>query len=140
MTQLADIEKRRADRKAALVGQELAQRALDLEAVDALEVQYGDSNVDVIDVAYTPGLPTCFAVRVPTDPEMRRYKSRLKGIANSKDVDAIAAAEELGESCLIYPAQDIREQMKSARPGALSACGTAALKLCQGRLSTEGKG
>jgi hypothetical protein len=140
MPTIEEIQKKRADRKAALADQELAQRALDLEAVDALEVQHGDSNIDVVDVAYTPGLPTCFAVRVPTDPEMRRYKSRLKGIANSKDVDAIAAAEELGESCLVYPAADVREQMKAARSGALSICGTAALKLCQGRLSSEGKG
>jgi hypothetical protein len=140
MATLADVQKKRADRKAALAAQELAQRAIDLEAIDALEVERGDSNVDVVDVAYTPGLPTCFAVRVPTVPEMNRYKSRLKGIANSKDVDAIAAAEELGESCFVYPVEAVREQMKSARPGALSACGTAALKLGQGRLSSEGKG
>jgi len=141
MSTLSEVNKRRADRKEALRVQEDTQRALDLEAIDALEIQFGDSNVTVVDVAFTPGQATCFAVRTPSDPEMKRYKSRIKGVANSKEIDAVGAAEEVGESCLIYPADpELRAAMKLARPGALAACGTEALKLGNGRAASEGKG
>lgn len=133
------IEERRAARKAAVKEQYAEQRAVDLEAIDAIEAELGDSNVAVIDVPFTPGLPTCLAVRCPSTPEVKRYQSRIKGAAQNKEVDAIAAAEEIGLSCLRYPDKEKRAAVIAARPGVVVTCGNEALKLAQGRAASEGK-
>jgi hypothetical protein len=107
--------------------------------VDVLEVELGDSNVAVIDVPYTPGLSTCAAVRCPTTPEVKRYQARLKPAGNGKNIDAIAASEEIGLACLKYPEGEGREALLAARPGIKVALGSAALKLSTGKAADEGK-
>lgn len=133
------IEARRAARKAALADQRNAQLAIDLEAIDALEVELGDSNIAVIDIPYTPGLPTCMAVRCPNGPEAKRYKSRIKGAAQNKEVDGIGAAEDVGLVCVVYPDKETTAQLVAARPTVLTDCGVAALKMSGGKAVEAGK-
>lgn len=134
---LEEIEARRAARKAKLDEDYRAQRALDLEAIDALEIEYGDNSVAVIDVLYTPGLPTCAAVRCPKPSEIKRYQARLK----EAKPDQAKAAEEIAAVAQIYPpAGEDRDGLHVARPGLLVQLGVAALNLSTGRAADEGKG
>jgi hypothetical protein len=133
----AAIEEKRAARKAELSADESEQHVTDLEAIDALEVQHGDSNVHVLRVPFTPGLPVLVAVRAPKPPEVKRFRARVK----SEDKDqAIHAAEELGESCVIYPDRETFAQLLKERPNLNVDCGTKALSLVVAKSDSEGKG
>lgn len=137
-----EIEARRSARKAALAEQERAQLAIDLAALDDLEVAHGDSNVARLDVPYTPGLPTMAVVRVPKPAEVKRYRARLK----EKNPDPQAAADEIGASTRVYPPRppdetpDVFDAMCEARPGLVGQLGVAAMGLAVAREHDEGKG
>ena len=133
----AAIEAKRGARKSDVDSREDEQYVTDLEAVDALEVEHGDRNVAVLRVNYVEGLPVLVAVRAPRDPEVKRVRARVK----SEDKDqAVAAAQELGESCVIYPARDVLAQIAKARGNLLIDCGTKALSLVVAKSADEGKG
>jgi hypothetical protein len=139
-TALEAVESRRAARKAELAEKRDAQRILDLEAIDALEIEHGDSNVAVLDVPYTPGLPTCVAARCPKPEEIKRYRSRLKA-KKGEQVDAVEAAEELASICRVYPSDsEVYARMLSARPGIHVQLGVAAVGLAAGSEEARGKG
>jgi hypothetical protein len=131
------VEERRAARKANLSDEEKAQYELDLEAVDALEQEHGDSNVHVLRVPYTPGLPVLVAVRAPRDPEVKRFRAKASGDDVLKKVEASA---ELGESCRLYPDKDVFDQLVKARPNLKIDCGVKALGLVVAKSADEGKG
>lgn len=131
------IEARRAARKAELAKQRQVQLAIDLEAIDAIEVELGDSAVAILDVPYSPGLPAVLAVRCPRSSELKRYQHRLRG----KDPDTAAAAEEIGAVCIVYPpAGELRTALLESRPGLTVQAGTSALGLATGKARDEGKG
>jgi len=135
---LEQIQARRAARKAELAELELEQRAIDLAAIDALEVELGDGNVAVREVPFAIGLPVLAAVRTPNGVEMKRYKDRLT--REGAKADGIRAAEEIASACLVYPTGEQRTALLAARPALLTALGTAALDLATGRATEEGKG
>jgi|GEM_PF-5023240 hypothetical protein len=133
---VAEVEARRAARKAEQASKRAEQRVLDLEALDGLEVEHGDSNVAHLDVDAGPGLPTLAAVRCPRPAEVKRYQARLR----EKHPDPVAAAEEIGAACLVYPpAGEQRSALLAARPGLPVQLGTLALELATGRAADEGK-
>jgi hypothetical protein len=132
---LTEIQRKREERKAALQIQREEQYARDLEAVDALEVEHGDSNVAVLEIPFTPGLPVLAAVRTPTDAETKRYRSRLR----EKNADAAVAAEEVGLSCVVYPKGEALESVLSARPGLRVQLGTEALGLATAKAKADEK-
>lgn len=132
---------RRAARKAAIGADEDAARALDIDAIDALEIEHGDSNVSVVHVPFTPGQPTCAAVRCPRPAEVKRYQSRLKPKHEKDHPDAVAAAEELAAVCRIFPVdKDAYATLCAARPGLVVQLGVEAIRLAQGKSDSEGKG
>ncbi len=137
-------EAKRAARKAALNPEYDAQRVTDIEAVDLLEQEHGDSNVKLINVPFSPGMPTCVACRVPNPNQMKRYRSRVKPGKDSrnrdKDIDYEGAAAELGESCRVYPDKETFDRLCEARPGLLVQVGLRALELGTGEEEAEGKG
>jgi hypothetical protein len=139
MDELEAIEARRAERKAALDVQRKAQRVIDLAALDALEVEHGDSNVATVDVPYSPGLPTLAAVRCPKPPEVKRYRSRVKPDSKGRPGDPVAAAEELAAVCVVYPDPDAYAALCEARPGIHVQLGVAAIQLAAGRADDAGK-
>jgi len=130
-----EIEKRRADRKAALSELEKEQYAKDLEALDVLEQEHGDSNVDSLRVPFTPGLPVLVAVKTPSKLLVKIYKDRLR----EAKPNPTKAAEEIGGKCLVYPDQETYEQMLEARPGIATQTGLSALKLSTARATAEGE-
>lgn len=140
MPNLEQIEAAREERKAK---QELARReqmAVDLEAVDALEIEHGDSNVATIEVPYQPGLPVLLACRAPKSVEIKRYRDRVKERSNGKPGDALGAAVELAACCRIYPSAELYAALLEVRPGLDTQLGVEALKLASGKAASEGKG
>lgn len=135
---IAATRQRREERKEQLRAQQEEQEADDFEALDRLEVEHGDSNVAALRVPFSPGSPTMAIVRVPTPPEMKRYRARVKP---NKDgvIDAQKGAEELGEAALLYPEGEARERLLRERPGLCVQCGLAALRLGVGREEDDAK-
>lgn len=139
LSPLEAVEARRAARKAEIRAQWEAQRIADLEALDALEIELGDSNVAYLDVPFTDGLPTLAAVRCPTSAEVKRYQARVKGKPD-KPGDPTVAAEELGAVALKYPPKgETRDRLLAARAGLLVGLGVLAINLSTGKVAEQGK-
>lgn len=143
-TPLQVVQERRAARQADLKAQEDAQRAKDLEAVDALEVEHGDSCVAFVTVQYQPGLPTGAAVRAPHPAEVKRYRDlvRPKPGRGGQMVhpDPCGPAEQIADACRLYPDAETYVQLTELRSGLRVSLGLAALDLVAGREEAEGKG
>jgi hypothetical protein len=129
----------REARKAKLAADAAAQEELDLEAIDALEIQLGDSNVATVKVAYTPGMPVVMAVRCPTPVEIKRFRDTVKPRKDGKIGDAVAAAEALADVCRVYPSDELYAAVCEARAGAKVAMGSAAVNLASGAATDAGK-
>lgn len=136
---LEQAEERRAARKAEGRKAFEAQRVTDLEAIDALEVEHGDSSVAVMNVPFTAGSPTCVACRCPRPAELKRFRSRVTPKHEKDHPDTAAAAEELAATCRVYPEKDVYEKLCTARPGLAAQLGGEAIKLATGRNEAEGK-
>lgn len=132
-------EERRAKRKAEARAAYEAQRVVDVEAVDALEIEHGDTNVGVIIVPHSAGLPTCAAVRCPKPAELKRYRVRVTPKHEKDHPDTAAAAEELADICRIYPDKDTYTKLCAARPGLAVQLGARAVNLATGKSEAEGK-
>jgi hypothetical protein len=139
-------ERARANRKAAIAAQRDEQRMIDLDAIDEIEIALGDSNVTVIDLPYTPGLPTCVACRTPADPELKRYRHRVASGASKNEegkasdpLAGVKAVEELADVVRVYPPDAEYAAIRRARPGVHAQLGTAAIALAVGRKEQEGK-
>jgi hypothetical protein len=142
--QLAEIEKKRADRKAGLQKQQDAQLVKDLCALNDLEEQYGDGKVARVDLAtYTPGLPTMVIVRAATRLEHKRFQDMCAKSDKKEHVakaDAIKAVNLVADSCIVYPDREIYEQIREVCGGVHGVAGNAALALFSGQVAEEGKG
>lgn len=132
-------EERRATRKAEARKAQDAQRAQDIEAIDALEVEHGDSNVGVIHVPFSAGLPTCAAVRCPKPAELKRFRHRVTPKHEKDHPDSAAAAEELAAVCRVYPDESTYARLCAARPGLATQLGAKAVDLATGKAEAEGK-
>lgn len=139
MSSIEEIEKRRADRKAALQAQADEQRLVDMQALDDAEILHGDTNVCHVDVPFTAGLPTMAVARLPKGIELKRYRTRLKIDGQRVDLSAANdAAAELGRAVCVYPDADTFAKMCEARPDLASQLGSRATKLAQGKAADEG--
>lgn len=133
-------EAKRAERKAAANPARDAQRVVDLNAVNDLEIEHGDSNVGVINVPYSDGLPTCAAVRAPKPAELKRFRVRVTPKHEKDRPDTAAASEELAATCVIYPDAETYARLCIARPGLAVQLGSKAVDLATGKAEAEGKG
>ena len=141
-SKLEEIRKKRAARQAELKAAWEEQRAIDLEAVFALEEQHGASNITIRDVEHTPGLPTLIAARCPDKNEIKRFRDRLKKSSRDNDgksVDYEGACEEIGACCRVYPDDETYKRLLDARPGIHVPLGAAAVALAGVREAAEGK-
>lgn len=103
---VADIEKRREERKAALAEAYEEQFEKDLFALDALEAEHGFGRVVRMNIkGFVPGLPTFIVIRSPGGtPLYKRYTDMVR--AAGKNAAAIGAAQEmLGEASIVYPSE-----------------------------------
>ncbi len=145
MTKVEEIEARRAARQAELAKAEAAQYELDLEARDALEVQYGDGAVAGVKIRFKAGFPTRIFLRTPKSVEYKRYVDKVGRAAANKGKTTAdhlrAAQEELARACWVYPKEpEQREAVLEEFPGLLSSIVLAATTLAEGQAEEEGKG
>lgn len=148
---LEELLEKRAKRKTEREDAERAQKLTDMLAIDAIECELGDSNVSVLEVDFTPGLPVCLAVRTPTETEIKKYRARLQKRTRDGQADPTApveAAHDLVDSVdaiggkgplLVYPDRATFEKMLEARPGIKVQLGVAAIALSTARAETQGK-
>jgi hypothetical protein len=138
---LAAREAERAARRAEIHEKWSAQKLLDLDKIEAIESAHGDTNIAILDVLYTEGLPACCACRTPEEPEMKRYRSSVKPKKDGEPLtnNMTSAAEELAHVVLVYPEREVFAEMCAARPGIKAQLGGLAVKLAVGRAETEGK-
>lgn len=129
---IKEIEARRAARAAEVEAKRLERYATDLEAIAALEDQYGANRITIIDVPFEEGLPVLVAGRAPEPLELKRYKDTIRG-TKSAEGNALKATDELAAVTLIYPSADVFEELLKRRPGLTTQLGTAVGKLALGR-------
>jgi len=134
------MEARRAARKAAAQAARDAQRAIDLAAINDLEIEHGDSNVATLEIPHTDGLPTMLAVKCPPPAYVKRYRDECRARKDGTPGDAIAAAEKLADAMLIYPDAETYARVLEARAGVRVQLGVLAIGLAAGRAESEGKG
>lgn len=136
----AEIEERRAKRRADLDAKRAEQYAADLESIDAYETEKGVTLDTSLRVAnFVPGHATLVGVRVPTELEYKRF---FQSINRAGNADAkMAAHQQLASCCWIYPEADAsRKAMLEANPGLLAVVGNKAIKLAELQAEEEGKG
>lgn len=138
-SRLAQIEAKRAARKAQIDDARNEQRATDLEAIDAIEAERGDSNVVMLEVPYSPGMVTLVAARCPSEAEVKRYRAMVKPDRQGRAGDAVAAAELLASVTRVYPDEDAYAVVRAARPAIHAQLGAMALTLAIGKAEEEGK-
>jgi hypothetical protein len=140
VSKTAELEARRAERKAAKEAARGAQYEKDLESVSTLE----DVNGYELDISlrvsnFTDGLPSLVGVRAPSELEYKRYFQKLNRAGNA---DAkMQAHAEIAKCCWAYPAdEDTRKAMMAANPGLMVGVGNLAIKLGEMQTEEEGKG
>lgn len=140
------VEARRAARRAAEQKAHDVQAAIDLEAIDALEVQYGDANIAALKLPFiAEGLPVRLAVRTPTRGEFKRFRDTVAPQQKDRKGqtvagDPFAAAEALGAVCTVYPDRNVLDKICEKRPGVLAQLGGVAAQLANASEEDEGKG
>lgn len=137
---IAAVEARRTERKAALDAAREEQRATDMEALDALEQEYGDGSVARLDVdRYVSGQPTFVVLKCPGADQYKRFCDMVARAGNAaKKLDA---QNLLAESCWCYPREEAkRKEMLAAYPGLLLSIAVRAMKLVEATEEAEGKG
>lgn len=146
MATIEEIEKRRAERKAGLEAQKQEQLRIDLEALDALEVEHGDERVKRIDVdGWAPGIPTLAAFRLPEPIEFKRYQDMARA-RGDKPGDPIGAARLLAETCRLYPgpaapeASEAWKRLLDACPAMNMNASQMLTTACLGKAADAGKG
>jgi hypothetical protein len=140
LTPLEQSEARREARKAEVRKALETQLVIDLDAINELEIEHGDSNVAVIRLPYTEGLPAAVACRCPKPAEVKRFRARLKPKHEKDHPDQFAAAEELAAACRIYPDKETYDKLCVARAGIAGQLSGEAMKLATGKEEAEGKG
>lgn len=140
---IADIEAKRAARKAGLSADREAQFAADLEALDALECEHGDGKVERLAVdRFVAPHPTFVVLKVPSSAQYKRFCDQASRAAKANDPGARRTAENmLGEACWVYPAtKEQRDAMLEEFPGMLLSIAIRAAKLVEANEVEEGKG
>ncbi len=142
---LAAREAAREAKRAEFEEQRAAQRLLDLDALDALILEHGEVDVDLVtlDVALPAGQPTMIVAKCPGEYEVKQYRHvaqpRKDGRNREIPGDPGAAADLIAETCVLYPTGDALAKLYAARPGVKHQIGVMAVNLTVGRKEAVGK-
>lgn len=143
---IEELEARRKARREELERKTEARLAIDLEAVDAAEAQYGAERVAVARLAFvSEDLPVRVVVRAPEPVEMDRYRDtvRDRGNPNNKNFrkgDTLRGAEEIADVTRVYPDEATWHRLAEAFPAMRGQCGALAVDLGALDEEAEGKG
>jgi hypothetical protein len=133
---IAEIEARRAARKAGTAKAREVQYAKDIARADELEEEHGDDRVAVLKMpSYVPELPTLVVVSTPSPGVFNRFRQMVRKAG--QNTEAIGAAKDLlASSCILYPDADTYGRMKESWPSIHDNVGVEAIRLGE----SEGKG
>jgi hypothetical protein len=137
----AAARKRRADRELDTAKARAAQEAIDLEAIEKLELAGGYMmNVENQVTQHVPGHPVIIGIRPPTEAEYKRFFSQVHRANGNGDAKA-AATVMLAQSCWAYPEDPASRAALIAQNAALLASVSAvANKLAELKQDEAGKG
>lgn len=135
---LTALEEKRAARKAARQKDYDARALIDLEHLDQLEQEHGDSCVTYLKID-RDGLPTMAIARCPSAFEVKRFRAAVMPKGDKDKPDPVPAAEQVATSCLLYPEREVFDQMCQVVPSLRQQLGAAALELATGKTKAEGK-
>ena len=136
---IAEIEKRREERRAKYCAARDEQEADDMEAIDEIECQRGPQGFHTVKFpdGWQPGIPTTVAFRTPTAAEVKRFAS---GGKNTDDIDAVwKSSEQLCRAILLYPSQEVFTQMLAKFPNLHGTMAVAACDASAGESSAKKK-
>ena len=141
----ADVEERRAKKRAEKTAGLEAQWVSDLESIEKLEDSLGIViNTSMTLANYVQGCPYVVGIRGPSKTEYKRYFEQVnRASSTGKPELKIQAHEQLAAVCWVYPPKedtDAREKMLEANAGLLASVGNLAAKLAELRTEEEGKG
>lgn len=133
---IAEVEARRADRRAALAKVKDEQYVKDLQEADRLEEEYGPDRVAVLKMpSFVAGLPTLVVVKTPLPDVLKRFRTQVR--KNATNGEAIGGAKDLlAASCVLYPDELTYARMKEAWPSIHDNVGIEAIRMGE----AEGKG
>lgn len=142
MSTLQELEAELQDQDTELEAQRLEQRAKDLPELIAARKKHGVSGVTVLELRYTPGLPTMVIARKPDPNYYKKYQSRLKEKTDEQGIAgvAISAADELADHCVEFPDAATYAAVRKAFPGIHTQVGGAAAGLGNANVKAQGKG
>lgn len=143
MSTVEEIEARRAARRTEHDKDRLAQEALDLEAIDALEAAAGEPLLTMTANGYKAGASVKIAYRAPSPVEYKRYCDTVGRAQQRGDsIERRKSQETLATSCWVYPepGTDARKAMLEAFPGVLISLAIEVAKAAEMRSEEEGKG
>lgn len=143
MSEVEQIEAKRAKRKADKEAARETQYVEDLKAVDA----YEEANDCELDLAvripletWRPGMPTLVGVKAPAASEYKRFQ-QLTRDAKENEKKKHEAIEQIGRVAWAYPAdEDAKKLLLEEMPALLIFVGSRAVKLREARIKEEGKG
>lgn len=147
MTTFAELEARRAARKAAYEEAYETQKLLDLERLDELEEEHGYGRVLRVDLGNWrdgSGAVTLMVLRLPLASEAV-FKRFQQQVASDKASTAakVEAGEVLARSCVVYPNPKTEADAYNATvemaPGVLGNLALQIVTAVQGRAEAEGK-
>lgn len=128
-SKIAEVEARRAERKASTQTAREEQYLADLVRVDELEAEHGDDRVRVLNVpSFVPGLPTLVVVTIPTPATFKRFRQMVRKAGHN--TEQIGAAKDiLASSSVVYPDEATYGRMKESWPSIHDNVGNEAILL-----------
>jgi hypothetical protein len=129
---MSDVRERRAARKAALREAQELQQEIDLEALDAAEVEHGDNRVASVEVPFVDGYPTMAIVRAPDKDDVSRYRARCARAQRKENHDTkeiLDATCQVARRALVYPDAETFAKMCDVWQGLEGALGARAIQL-----------
>lgn len=140
MSTVAEIEARRAARRAVSDAARDEQEAKDLEAIDALEVASAENLGTMRVNGYVPGQPVRVAFRAPSEAYYKRFCQQVRKAGPNLEARG-AAQDMLAQVCWVYPAKpEDQKAMVAAFPGTLVSIAIEVAKLAELNRDEEGKG
>lgn len=140
MATLEEIQERRAELRAKLKEDTDARKAIDAEAILAIEESLGVSRIDVVELPFTsPDLPVLCAVRAPDAIEMKRFRDTVKQRKNGEPGDSVLGHQQLTAACLVYPDKDTYKELLKVHTGIDVQFGMRAAALSIGREEDHSK-
>lgn len=142
---IAELEARRAKRRADHEKAFAEQQLVDLEALDLLEEEHGWARVLRIDLEgwrAGSGSTTMVVCRVPvgSDVVVKKFMQQVHA-KDAKPAQVVAAEEELGNATIVYPEKgsDAYVATVEMAPAVLGHVAAQVVKVVQGRAAEEGK-